>query len=123
MDDYNTPEIKSISTKILDVKSQYFASEFYNRLINDVINFEKNLNQDEEVGARLVSFNQTITIHIDNLGYCNPSLIYFYGRDNNDRDVQLIQHISQINILLTKVPRTNPNSERIGFKIQQKQNG
>ena len=113
----NIPEIK-----IPEIKNHNFADAFYDRLISYIVDFEKDLKTDEEVGARLVSFGETIIIHIDKLGYWNPSLICFYGRDSNDREVQLIQHVTQISILLMKVPRTNPERVRIGFKLQQQQN-
>lgn len=122
MDHFNIPNITPMIPNIPEIKNNNLADAFYDRLVNIIIDFEKKLNADEEVGARLVSIGESITIHIDDLGYWNPSLIYFYGRDNNDREVQLIQHVSQISVLLMKVPRTNPERERIGFKMQQKQN-
>ncbi len=121
MDKFNIPKITPIIPNIPNIKNHNLADAFYDRLISIIIDFEKNLKSDEEVGARLVSIGETIIIHIDDLGYWNPSLIYFYGRDNNDREVQLVQHVSQISVLLIKVPRTNLERERIGFKIQQKQ--
>lgn len=122
MDKFNIPKINPIIPNFPKVKNHNLADAFYDRLVSIIVDFEKNLKSDEEVGARLVSFGETIIIHIDDLGYWNPSLIYFYGRDNNDREVQLVQHISQISVLLMKVPRTNPQRERIGFKMQQRQN-
>ena len=122
MDKFNIPKITNIIPNIPEIKNQNHANAFYDRLVSIIVDFEKNLNSDEEVGARLVSFGETIIMHIDDLGYWNPSLIYFYGRDNNDREVQLVQHVSQISVLLMKVPRTNPERERIGFKMQLKQN-
>ncbi|MCF8410269.1 MAG: hypothetical protein K9G31_03155 [Crocinitomicaceae bacterium] len=122
MDMFNIPKITPKIPNIPEIKNHNLADAFYEKLVNIIIDFEKNLNTDEEVGARLVSFGETIIIHIDDLGYWNPSLIYFYGRDNNDREVQLVQHVSQISVLLMKVPRTNLQRERIGFKMQQKQN-
>ncbi len=112
----NIPEIT-----IPQITNQNHADAFYDRLISYIIDFEKNLKEEEEVGARLVSFGETIIIHIDNLGYWNPSLISFNGRDNDDREVQLIQHVSQISVLLMKVPRTNKERERIGFKLKKQQ--
>lgn len=122
MDKFNIPKITPMIPNIPEIKKHNLADAFYDRLVSIIIDFEKNLNADEEVGARLVSFGETIIIHIDDLGYWNPSLIYFYGRDNNDREVQLVQHVSQISVLLMKVPRTIPERERIGFKMQQKKN-
>lgn len=51
-------------------------------------------------------------------GYSNPSLIHFYGECNNN-EAHLIQHISQLNFLLTSVPRSNSNkpARRIGFQV------
>ena len=121
MDKFNIPKINPIITNFPKIKNHNLADAFYERLVSIIVDFEKNLKSDEEVGARLVSFGETIIIHIDDLGYWNPSLIYFYGRDNNDREIQLVQHISQISVLLMKVPRTNPQRERIGFKMQQRQ--
>jgi|LakMenE01Jun11ns_1017448.scaffolds.fasta_scaffold9008796_2 hypothetical protein len=122
MDKFNIPKITPMVPNIPEIKNHNHADAFYEKLVSIIIDFEKNLNTDEEVGARLVSFGETIIIHIDDLGYWNPSLIYFYGRDNNDREVKLVQHVSQISVLLMKVPRTNLQRERIGFKMQQKQN-
>ena len=121
MDKFNIPKINPIIPNFHKIKNHNLADAFYERLVSIIVDFEKNLKSDEEVGARLVSFGETIIIHIDDLGYWNPSLIYFYGRDNNDREIQLVQHISQISVLLMKVPRTNPQRERIGFKMQQRQ--
>lgn len=115
-----TPLIPNIPQITLpNVENYNLANAFYDRLKSYIIDFEKELKSNEEVGARLVSFGETIIIHIDSLGYWNPSLISFDGRDNNDREVKLIQHVSQISILLMKVPRTNKKRERIGFKLQK----
>ena len=121
MDKFNLPKITSMIPNLPSISNQDYADAFYDRLVSYIINFEKELKEDEEIGARLVSFGETMIIHIDDLGYWNPSLISFYGRDNNEREVQLIQHVSQISILLMKVPRTNKTRERIGFKLKQKQ--
>ena len=121
MDKFNIPKITPIIPNNPEIKNHNLADEFYKRLVSIIVDFEKNIKSDEEVGVRLVSFGENIIIHIDDLGYWNPSLIYFYGRDNDDKKVQLVQHVSQISILLMKVPRTNLERERIGFEMQQKQ--
>jgi hypothetical protein len=122
MDKFNFPKINTTVPTIPNIKDQNLADAFHKRLIDYIVNFEKDLKPDEEVGARLISFGETMIIHIDDLGYWNPSLICFYGRDNSNREVQLIQHVTQISILLIKVPRTDPKRERIGYKLQHEQN-
>ncbi len=94
------------------------ASEFHRRLINWINDFHKSLDDEFEVGARLVNFGQTITFHIEDIGYWNPSLISFNGHTENGEPVELIQHISQISILLMKMKREKPEEPKkpIGFK-------
>jgi hypothetical protein len=104
---------------IIDKDEPYLASAYYERIAKYVIDFEKELEDTEEVGAKLVTFGQSIIIHIDNLGYWNPRLISFTGRDMDGQEVQLIQHVNQISVLLIKVKRTDSDRPRIGFKLSQ----
>lgn len=93
------------------------ASEFYDRLMSSIAEFEKNLDDTFEVGAKLVNYGASLVIHLNGLGYHNPSLIKFYGTLENGEEVELIQHVSQINVLLVRVKRTNLNvpKRRIGI--------
>ena len=106
----NIPEIKLPTNPNL-------ASEFHKRLINWINDFHKSLDEEHEVGARLVNFGQTITFHIEDIGYWNPSLISFIGKNDNDEPIELIQHVSQISILLVKMKRKNLKQPKrpIGF--------
>ncbi|MBI4620702.1 MAG: hypothetical protein HY739_11160 [Desulfobacterales bacterium] len=93
------------------------ASEFYKRLVEWVNDFDKSLDQDHEVGVRLVNFGQAVTFHLRDIGYWNPSLISFSGYTEQSEPVELIQHVSQISILLLKVKRQDPFQPKrpIGF--------
>jgi hypothetical protein len=93
------------------------ASEFHLRLINWINDFHKNLDQEHEVGARLVNFGQTVTFHIEDISYWNPSLISFIGRNSNGEPVELVQHVSQISILLVAMKREDTSQPKrpIGF--------
>lgn len=86
-------------------KDQNLADEFYRRLIEWINDFHRSLDDEHEVGARLVNFGQTVTFHIDNIGYWNPSLISFQGKNENGDPVELIQHVSQISVLLVALKR------------------
>jgi len=83
-------------------------------LIND---FESNLDNELEAGIRLVSFGQTIEFHISGVDYRNPNLIVFSGALENGSPVRLVQHMSQLSILLTVLLRKCPDIPRrkIGF--------
>ena len=93
------------------------ASEFHKRLATWIEEFNQGLDQQHEVGVRLVNFGQTVVFHLDSIGYWNPSLILFQGTTQEGQPVELIQHVSQISILLTRLPRKDPNQPRrkIGF--------
>ena len=98
------------------------ASGFRKRLLSWIAEFEKTLDENSEVGARLVSFGQSLTFHLDSIGYWNPALIRFNGTMDDGRPVQLVQHISQISVLLTSLPKVGPKPRRIGF-IEQAEDG
>jgi hypothetical protein len=55
----------------------------------------------------------------DDIGYWNPSLISFQGRTDDGQPVELIQHVSQISILLMKLKRPDPSKpkRKIGFGV------
>ena len=102
---------------MLAPKDQNLADEFYRRLINWIIDFHKSLDEEHEVGARLVNFGQAITFHVEDIGYWNPSLISFQGRNELGEPVELIQHVTQISILLVAMKRENIEQPKrpIGF--------
>jgi len=93
------------------------ASEFHKRLAEWIHGFEERLDDQHEVGVRLVSFGQSMVFHLRDMGYWNPSLISFQGVSEDGNPVELIQHVSQISILLMKLPRRDPSKPKtkIGF--------
>lgn len=113
--DLRMPEIQP-SPLVTSVTANY-ASEFYERLTKWINTFNDSLDDQHEVGVRLVNFGQTITFHLAGLGYWNPSLIMFNGSTDSGDPVELIQHVTQISILLMKVPRKDPGKPKrpIGF--------
>jgi hypothetical protein len=98
--------------------SANFASEFYTRLVTAINEFDEKLDEAHEVGARLVNFGASVTIHLTGLGYHNPSLIKFFGKTDNGEPVELIQHVSQISILLIKVKRTDLSGPKRKIGVQ-----
>lgn len=97
---------------------QYLASDMYNRIVALINKFESNLPEDMQAGGRLVSAGN-ITFSIQDVGYWDPNMIVFYGELSSDgAKVELVQHLSQLNLLLVAVKRTD-NIEKprrvIGF--------
>jgi Family of unknown function (DUF6173) len=88
------------------------ASEFHKRIVAQVQNFDARLDQEHEVGMRLVTFGQTITFHVTEIGFHNPSLMLFDGVLDSGDPVSLMQHVSQISFLLMKLKRSDPTQPK-----------
>lgn len=101
-----------------------YASEFYNRLMTMIGQFEARLDDQHEIGMRLVSFGDSKVIRLNSMGWYNPSLISFAGLDQDGNSVELIQHVSQISLLLITLPKLDPNKpkRRIGFHAEPPDN-
>lgn len=100
--------------------AENLASEFYQRISELIRSFDASLDQAHEVGMRLVSFGATVIFHLESMGYYNPSLITFAGKTEAGEPVELIQHVTQISLLLMKLPRKNPSEPKrpIGFQSE-----
>lgn len=92
----------------------------YERLILYIQNFEKTLDNAQEVAMGFAGSDMGV-IRIEGMGYFDPDIITFYGSDPTGAKTQLIQHVSQLNVMLRALPRPDENVEpnRIGFKLAQ----
>jgi len=104
--------------KLVALSQANYASQFYEHLANWIIDFDSKLDNEHEVGVRLVNFGQTVVFSLEDMRYCDPSLISFIGHTQEGQPVELIQHINQISILLMKLPRQYPAEPKkpIGFR-------
>ena len=96
------------------------AKWMFDRLAAYIKQFESRLDDEHEIGARLVSFGHNLTFHIEDMGYYGPDMIVFYGKAENGEPVQLIQHTSQLSVLLMAVRKQAERPRRIGFILDEK---
>ena len=96
------------------------AKWMFERLIESIVEFEKRLDQTQEIGARLVNFGEREAIHINDVGYHGPHLVVFYGTNLDGHPVELLQHVTQVSVLLVAVPKEHERPRRIGFELQRK---
>ena len=101
----------------LKQQSKSSAEWTYERLGSYIRDFENELDQDHEVGARLVSFGQAILFHIESLGYYGPDIISFEGV--TDKGEKVKQNVSQLSVLLIAMPKRSEQPKRIGFLPQK----
>ncbi|QRG66945.1 DUF6173 family protein [Brevibacillus choshinensis] len=112
-----SPDFTALLNGVEEQKESERASGYHKRLIEMITAFDNSLDNEHEVGMKLVTFGQAVTFHVTGIGYYNPSLIRFLGRLEDGSSVELIQHISQISFLLMAVKRSNPDEPKkpIGF--------
>jgi hypothetical protein len=58
-------------------------------------------------------------LRIEGIGYFDPDIVTFYGRDDSGAKTQLIQHVSQLSVTLRAVPKEGDSEppRRIGFQL------
>ena len=95
------------------------AEWMHERIVRSIDDFEKKLDQDHEIGARLVNFGSNTTFHIEDVGYWGPDIIIFYGKAQDGNSVELLQHISQLSVLLVALKKVHEEPRRIGFKLME----
>lgn len=113
------PMGRSPVATLADIAEANYANEFCERLEAQIRAFDEELDQDHEVGVRLVSYGQTVVFHLTHLGFHNPSLIFFYGETPDGHRVQLIQHVSQISFILMAMTKPDPEQPRRPFGFAQ----
>ena len=102
------------------IKANNPAEWAFERIARQIDEFEKDLAPEEEIGLRLVATPDTSVMHIDDVGYWGPDMLIFHGTNQHGRPMQLLQHYTQMSILLTAVPATRDEPRRIGFHLVQK---
>lgn len=91
------------------------------RLAQAVAAFESKLDANHEVGFSMVSFGAGQVLRFEDLGYWAPDVVLFYGRTDDGAPIQLIEHVSQVNVMLVAARKASPEPpRRIGFDILRK---
>jgi hypothetical protein len=90
----------------------------YERLILYIRNFEEQLDDRHEVAMGFAG-SDTGVLQIEGVGYFAPDIVTFYGRDDEGARTQLVQHVSQLNVMLRALPKAEKSDEprRIGFRL------
>lgn len=112
--DLQDPEESGPNTAIGAAQSAHL------RIIEYIRQFESQLDADQEIAMGFAASEGGV-LKIEGLGYYDPDLITFYGRDENGMKTQLIQHVAQISVILRAVPKETAKDappRRIGFQLQ-----
>ena len=96
----------------------------YERLILYIQNFEKQLDNEHEVAMGFAGDTSGV-IRIEGMGYFAPDIITFYGSDPAGTKTQLVQHVTQLSVMLRALPKQAQTAEptRIGFRLAEDLDG
>lgn len=91
----------------------------HDRLVMYIRDFERQLDARHEIAMGLAG-DEAGVLRIEGLGYFDPDIITFYGRDDSGAKTQLIQHVSQLSVTLRAVPKEVDSDppRRIGFHLE-----
>lgn len=119
MNDFNylKNNLASISQELSNniPTSRMWADEQFRILKHYIQGFEQSLDNEHEVGLMMTNFGQSVLMHVTQITYENPVLMVFKGFVEG-KEATLIQHINQLNFLLTSVEIEPAQTKRtIGF--------
>ena len=102
------------------VKEKSTAEWAYERLVLYIQSFEEQLDNEHEVAMGLAG-GQVGVLRIEGLGFFDPDIVTFYGSEPDGTRTQLIQHVTQLNVMLRAVRKEveEASPQRIGFRLVQ----
>ena len=109
-------KVLAVTKEQIETKSP--ARWAYERLILYIQNFEEQLDDEHEVAMGFTG-GEAGVMRIEGIGFFAPDIVTFYGRDEDEARTQLIQHVSQLNVMLRALPKAPEVEEprRIGFRL------
>ncbi|NIZ12459.1 DUF6173 family protein [Phaeobacter sp. HF9A] len=120
--DPNAPEalrdVPEPMQKVPTAEQKSPARWAYERLILYIQNFEKTLDGEHEVAMGFAGGDAGV-LRIEGMGYFDPDIVTFYGSDSAGARTQLVQHVSQLNVILRAMTKPKPEepAKRIGFRL------
>ncbi len=103
---------------VQSVDSKSPAQWAYERLILYIQNFEEQLDGEHEVAMGFTGGDAGV-LKIEGMGYFDPDIVTFYGSDASGVKTQLVQHVSQLSVMLRALPKASEEvpAARIGFRL------
>lgn len=118
----NLSAIPPSLVSIPDFDEPTHAKWMYERIVKQINEFEESIPDNMQAGGRFVTSANGYAFCIDDVGYWNPNMIMFYGTGPDGAKVELLQHTSQLSLLLVAVPRMDDLSKprrKIGFATKE----
>lgn len=92
----------------------------YERIILYIQKFEETLDNEHEAAMGFTGGDAGV-MRIEGMGYFDPDIVTFYGSDPAGTKTQLIQHVTQLNVMLRALPKSVKEEapQRIGFRLAE----
>lgn len=90
------------------------AGYMHQRLSERLKAFQSTLDIETELGILVVG-GMASPFHLRSIAYSDPDILIFTGIDTNGNQVQLLQHHSQMGIMLVAVKKLEETAFRMGF--------
>lgn len=116
----NQPLPPALAARPVEQKSP--AEWAYERMVLYIQKFEEMLDNDHEVGMGFAG-SDAGTMNIQGMGYFAPDIITFYGVGPDGAKAQLVQHVSQLNVMLRAAAKQQDEPTRIGFQLKSRLEG
>lgn len=117
-----TKEKQSVSKAAMakEMAKKSPAEWAYERIVMYIQNFEKGLDAEHEVGMGFAG-SEAGSLKIQGMGFFDPDIVTFYGADPDGNKMQLVQHVTQLSVMLVSEPKADPEKEptRIGFQLAE----
>ena len=90
----------------------------YERVVLYLKKFEEGLDNEHEAAIGFTGADAGV-LRIEGMGYFDHDILTFYGSDPSGGRTQLVQHVSQLNVMLRALPKQPDQAEpnRIGFRL------
>lgn len=97
------------------------AKWVYKQLVQIVEEFETGLNDEQEIGLKIISLGNVGIYHVQRIDYRSPYILIFHCLTQDGTEATLLQNYSQLNFLLIALPKLDPQKSamRIGFAMRQ----
>lgn len=113
-----TARLPSVADHVRDlgpIKLPNMAEYAVKAIHKEIADFEASLDAEHELGMPVAGGPSGLCVHVRKVyRYGNDKLV-FAGVDNDQNPVRLIQHLTQLNLLMMAVPKIGPVATRIGF--------
>lgn len=85
------------------------------KIAQHIAEFEQSLTKEQEAGVEIIGGLSNRSFRIEKYYNMNSDFIILEVIDGNGNKARLIQHVSQISIVLTALPKVGSEARRIGF--------